>query len=180
MKNTTDATEQEIRNILRGKNLFKYLFDHEFPGNFSQMLKEFRSKKTKGKKKLGKNSDMRAMKARLADLKAGIKRGTPEKAPWVHTKLLLHVTEYYCTCCKTTTRAPDSPILLQLSHPRQGTKTELANGRGISLPRQIIYSFRDTAGCHLCFDLEDMIIQILESNQNLENDETDLFSEITK
>lgn len=177
MKNTTDANEQEIRCVLRGRALLIYLFDAELPNDFSKLLDDYRRKKSKGKKKLGKNSDMRAMRARLADMKAGIIRGTPLDGPWIQTKLLLHVTEYHCTCCGTVTKAPDSPILLQFSHPRRGTKTELADGRGINLPRQIIYSFRDTAGCHLCFDLEDMIVQILESAQNLRDDTTDLFME---
>lgn len=161
MKNKTDATEQEIRCILKGQNLFKYLFDNEFPNDFPDLLKTFRNKKKKTKKKLGKNSDMRAMKARLADMRAGIDPNLPIEAPWTMHKLLLHVTEYHCTCCGTKIKAPDSPILIQFIHPRKGTKTDLADGRGIGLPRQIIYSFRETAGCHLCFDLEDLILEIL-------------------
>ena len=161
MKNTTDATHQELNNILRGTDLFKWLFDQEVPNDFNQRLETYRSKKSKGIKKLGKNPDMRAMKARLADMKAGIDPNTPLKAEWKMNKLLLHVTEYKCVCCGTKVKAPDSPILIQFIHPRKGTKTELANGRGIGLPRQIIYSFRNTAGCHLCFDLEDLILEIL-------------------
>ncbi len=177
MKNNTDATHQELNNILRGKSLFKYLFDQEVPNDFPKLLEDFRNIKTKGSKPLGKNPDMRAMKARLADMKAGIDPNTPMEAPWKLSKLLLHVTEYHCICCGTKTKAPDSPILIQFVHPRRGTKTELANGRGIDLPRQIIYSFRETAGCHLCFDLETMIEQILDSYQNRKEDESDLFSE---
>lgn len=169
-----EATEAEKRNILRGNNLFKYLFDQELPHDFEALLKDFRSKKKvqrKQKKNIGKNSDMKYMKQRLADIKAGIKVGTPIEAPWEMTKLLLHVTEYTCVCCGTKAKAPDSPILIQFSHPRKGTKTEIADGRGIELPRQIIYSFRETAGCHLCFDLETMILDILVNKYNCKPEE---------
>ena len=162
----SEATEQEIKLMLKGKELFTYLFDKKLPLDFQTRLQAFR--KVNGKRKLKNRTSDEMKRARqiLTDKKYGLNPDLPMVSDWRQHKLILHVTEYLCTCCGKQYEAPDSPILIQFWHPRQGTKTEIADGRGIDLPREIVRSFKDTAGCPFCFDLETMIEKALKSELN--------------
>ena len=165
--------KEELMKVLQGKDMLNYLFTGKLPLDIAKRVDAYRAKAGKPKQKR-KNPAMKNAIEALADRKAGIAAGTPKQGEWKQSELILHVTEYTCTCCGKQYEAPDSPVLLVMSHPRQGKRTEVADGRGSDLPRRIIRSRRDTHGCPLCFDLETMLQQILDHTIDREKRQLDL------
>lgn len=161
-----EPSDKEIHKILKGKELLVYLFDKKLPLDFQPRLQAFR--KLNGKRKLKNRTSDEAKRARriLTDKRYGLNPDLPITSEWQQHKLILHVTEYTCTCCRRKYSAPDSPVLIQFANPRQGKRTEIADGRGIDLPREIIRTYKETSGCSFCFDLETMIQTILDSKHN--------------